>query len=318
MAEERVQRGREAATPQELGRGWKDVFKRVREESKKDHISLIAAAVAFYAFFAIFPGVAALVSLYGLIADPHDVERQMASLGTVLPSGAKDVIGGQLRRIADGPPSALGWGFALSMLLTLWSASKGVRGIVTALNIAYDEDEKRGWARRNALIVLLTVGGMVAALVALVLVAGVPAFIDRLGLGVAGSVIAQAARWVVLGAMVMGGLAVLYRVGPSRDKPQWTWVSPGSIVAAVLWLLASVAFSLYVGWFGSYEKTFGSLGAVAILLLWFYIGALVVLLGAELNAEAEHQTRRDTTRGPPEPMGERGAYVADTLGRSPA
>lgn len=312
-------RGRGAESPRGVPRrGWVDVAKRVRTEAKQDNITLVAAGVAFYGFFSLFPAIVAAIAVYGLVADPAQVESHVNAISGALPSAVLDIVRTQLSRVAASSSGALGWGLALSVGVALWSASKGMRGLVTALNIAYDEEERRGFFRRTGMILLLTIGTIVGAILALALVAFVPAFIGGLGLGTAGRVGAEVARWALLAALVVVGLSVLYRFGPSRDEPKWRWVSVGAVVAAVLWLLASVGFSLYVQFAGSYQATFGSLGAVAILLMWFFLSALVVVLGAEINAEAEHQTRADTTRGPPEPMGRRGAHVADTLGEAPA
>lgn len=291
-----------------------DVLWRVRKEMKNDHATLIAAGVAFYAFFALFPTLFAVVAIYGLVADPADVQAQVSALEGVLPSGAQQIVGSQLRRVAGSSGTALGWGLVIGLLVALWSASKGVRGIVDALNIAYDETEDRGFFKRTGLVLLLTVGGIVTAVVAIALVVALPAVLNSIGLGVAGQVLAEVARWVLLAALVITGLAVLYRVAPARRSARWRWVTPGSALAAGVWLVASVLFSIYVDQFASYQKTFGSLAAVAVMLLWFWISALAIILGGEVNAEAERQTQRDTTRGPTEPMGRRGARSADTLG----
>lgn len=307
---------REARSPQELGRGWRDVLWRVRQELRRDRIGFVAAGVAFYAFFALFPALAAVVSLYGLIWDPHQVQGQIEALRDVLPGDVHRLVATELHRITGGPPTALGGGFVVSLALTLWSASRGVSGLVTAMNIAYDEEEKRGFVKRTSLILGFTLGAILCAVIALFLVAGVPALIDGLDLGTVGAIGAQVARWIVLAVLVLAVLGVMYGILPSRGPSKWRWVTVGSLVGSLLWILASVGFSLYVSWFGSYDKTFGSLGAVAILLMWFYIGAYVVLLGAELNADAEHRTKKASVHEP-EPRGERGAYGADELG-SPA
>lgn len=308
-------RGREAAKPRELGkRGWKDVASRVRGEMKSDNVGLIAAGVAFYGFFALFPTLFALVALYGLVADPGQIEEQITAMGSAVPGNVQTLVGTQLQRLASTSSTALGWGLVISLLIAFWSSSKGVRGLMEALNIAYDEDERRGFVKRTAVTLLLTVGGIIVVILAIALVVAVPAVLGYVGLGAGGRIVAQIVRWVVLIGLILGGLAVVYRLAPCRSSPRWRWVTPGSIVAAALWLLASVGFSIYVHFFASYQKTFGSLAAVAVLLMWFYISAYVVIIGAEINAESEHQTRKDTTKGPPEPMGERGAHAADTLG----
>jgi membrane protein len=308
-------RGRGASRPRELGRrGWKDVAWRVRGEMKNDNAGLIAAGVAFYGFFALFPTLFAVVALYGLVANPADVGAQISSMGTALPANMQTLIEDQLSRLASGSRTALGWGLVVSLLIAFWSASKGVRGLMEALNVAYDETEHRGFVKRTAITLLLTIGGIVTAIVAIALVVAVPFVLNMVGLGAVARIGAQVVRWILLIGVVLFGLAVVYRIGPSRDSPKWRWVTPGSIVAAVLWIIASIGFSIYANFFSSYQKTFGSLAGVAVVLMWFYISALVVIVGAEINAESEHQTRRDTTRGRDEAMGKRGARMADTLG----
>ncbi len=310
-------RGRSASRPRELGRrGWKDVMLRTRSEMKKDNVGLIAAGVAFYGFFALFPTLFAVVAIYGLVANPAAIGAQVSSMGTAVPGNVQSIVETQLERLASTSSSALGWGLVISLLIAFWSASKGVRGMIEAMNIAYDEDEKRGFVKRTGVTLLLTIGGIVTAIVAIALVVAVPAVLGNIGLGSGARIGAQIVRWILLIGLVLLGLAIVYRLGPSRDAPKWRWVSPGSIVAAALWLLASVGFSIYVDFFGNYQKTFGSLTGVAVLLMWFYISALVVIVGAEINAESERQTRKDTTEGRAERMGERGAYAADTLGEA--
>jgi membrane protein len=310
--------GREAERPRELGaRGWRDTLVRVRREAKRDNLSIVGAGVAYFAFLAIFPALGALVSLYGLVADPAQVEQQVSSLRGVLPAAAVDLVGSQLHRLAGGSTGALSWGLALSVALALWSANKGVKALVQGLNIAYDEDEDRSWIKRVATTLGLTLGGIVAGALAIALVVALPAVLGFVGLGSSARLAVEIVRWIVIVALLIVALAVVYRFGPARDAPRWRWISPGAVVAAVLWLIGSVLFSIYVSRFGSYAETYGALGAVVILLIWFYLTAFVVLLGAELNAEAERQTRRDTTKGPSRPMGTRGAQAANTLGESP-
>lgn len=285
--------------------GWKSTIKRTRHEVKSDHLSIVAAGVAYFAFLAIFPGLAALVSIYGLVADPAAVEQQVASMRGVLPGQAADLIGNQLQRIAAGSSQTLGWSLVLSILLGLWSANKGMKGLVEGLNIAYGEQESRGWFKRTAIQLLLTLGAIVAAIVAIGLVVAMPAVLSFLGLGSGVRIAVEVVRWLLITALLIVGLAVLYRVAPSRRAPRWRWITPGAILATVLWLIGSVLFSIYVANFGSYAETYGALAAVVILLIWFYLTAFVILLGAELNAEAEAtQERRKgaaTTAGEPAP-----------------
>jgi membrane protein len=305
--------GAEAAKPSEIPkRGWLDIVRRAWKEAKTDNVSLVAAAVAYYAFLAIFPALIAAVLLYGLVASPADVQRQVEEIGAALPAEAETLLKDQMQAIASTSNSALGIGLLVAVLGALWSASGGVGGLITAVNIAYDETETRGFVKRRALSLVLTVGAIFFVLIAVTLVAVVPAVADTVGLGALGRIGAEAARWVLLVVAVMVALAILYRIAPDRDAPKFRWVSVGSVVATVLWIVASVALSLYVDNFGSYGKTYGTLAGVVVLLLWLYVSAFIVLLGAEINAEAEQQTAKDTTRGPEKPMGRRGAVKADS------
>jgi membrane protein len=305
--------GREAEKPSQIPkRGWVQIVRRAWKEAKADNVSLVAAGVAYYAFLALFPTLIAAVLLYGLVASPADVQRQVDELGAALPAEAETLLAEQMRTIAATSNGALGIGLVIAVLGALWSASGGVNGLITAVNIAYDETETRGFVRMRALSLLLTLGAVLFIVIAVVLVVVVPAVADAVGLGAFVRLGAEAIRWLLLIGAVLVALAVLYRVAPDRDAPKFRWVSVGSIVATVIWVVASLALSLYVDNFGSYAKTYGSLAGVVVLLLWLYVSAFIVLLGAEINAEAEQQTAKDTTRGEEKPMGERGAVKADS------
>lgn len=307
--------GRRAPTPWRLGfRGWWRTLRRVRDEMKKDNLSLVAAGAAFFGFLAIFPALAAVFAIYGVAMDPAQVEQQLAGLTNVLPSSAADLLEEQMQRLASADSGALGLGALIAILVALWSANKGTKGLVQAMNIAYDEAEKRGFFKLNAVTLGFTLGAVLLVGVVLALVAGVPAVLGRVGLGQAAQQVIDVARWPILAVLAVVALGLLYRWAPSRENAKWSWVSPGALLATILLLAASGLFSLYVSRFGNYAATYGSLAAVAILMLWLFIGAYSVLLGAEVNAEAERQTARDTTTGAPRPMGHRGAYAADNLG----
>jgi membrane protein len=310
--------GREAERPGQIPpRGWFAILRRAMAEVKEDNVSLLAAGVAFYAMLAIFPAIIALVTVYGMVADPAEVESQVGEFAKSLPSGADQLITEQLNNVVNAGEQALSVGLALSLLAVLWSVSSGVQGLVKSLNLVYDERETRGFLKLRGLSLLLTLGAIVVAVVALALIAVFPAMIDDLGLGQAGELAASIGRWVILALLVLVALAVLYRYAPDRANPRWRWVSWGAVVALVLWLLGSFGFSWYVDSFGKYNQTYGALAAVIILLLWLYLSAFAVLLGAEFDAEIERQTARDTTTGPERPMGQRDAEVADTVGESP-
>lgn len=297
--------------------GWRDILWRVWEEQGGDNVSIVAAGVAFFGFLAIFPGLAALVSIYGLVADPVQVEQQFQAMGGLLPPEAQGILLDQARSLATAPPQGLSVGFAVSLLLTLWSASKGMTALMTALNIVYDEEERRGMVAYYATALALTLGAILIVVAMLVLVVAVPAVMAALALSGPLAWLVSLARWPILAIGLMLWLAVLYRFGPSRNQPKWRWVSWGAAVAAVVWLLGSIAFSLYVANFGSYNETYGSVAAVVVALLWFNLGTWAILIGGELNAEMERQTARDTTIGLPRPLGRREAYVADTVGPVP-
>jgi membrane protein len=309
-------RGRTAQRPREIPLGgWKDVLVRTAGQIKSDDVSTQAAAVAFYAMLSSFPALIALVSIYGLIADPADVRSQLESLVQAMPADAGELIIKQLTTVARASTAGLQIGVIIGVAAAFWTASNGIRAMIKALNVAYDETETRTLIRLRVLAIVLTVLGVIAVVVMVGLIAGLPAVLDR----TAGDVLQRAGsilRWPLLALLILVGLAVLYRYGPDRRIAEWRWVSWGAIAAASVWLLASIGFSIYVNLLGSYNKTYGSLGAVIVLLLWLYLSAFAVLLGAELNAEMERQTMHDTTTGEDRPMGERDAYAADTLGAS--
>jgi membrane protein len=310
--------GREAERPSEIPpRGWFAVLKRVKAEVKEDNVTLLAAGVAFYAMLAIFPAIIAVVTLYGMVADPAQVASQVGELAKSLPAGADQLLTAQLKSVTQAGRQSLSIGLAVSLLAVLWSASGGVQGLVKGLNLVYDEQESRGFLKLRGLSLLLTLGAIVTVVVAIALIGVFPALIDDLGLGKTGELAASIARWVVLALLVLVAVAVVYRYAPDRANPRWRWVSWGAVVALVLWLLGSIGFSWYVDNFGKYNQTYGALAAVIILLLWLFLSAFAVLFGAELDAEIERQTARDTTTGPERPLGQRDAEVADTVGESP-
>jgi membrane protein len=309
--------GREAEHPGQIPpRGWFAVLKRVKAEVKDDNVSLLAAGVAFYAMLAIFPAIIAVVTVYGMVANPNQVQSQVSQFTKSLPSGAGDLLTSQLTNVVQAGRQALSIGLVLSLLALLWSVSSGVQGLIKSLNVIYDERETRGFVKLRGLSLLLTIGAIVVTVIALALITVFPGVIDNLGLGRAGQLAASVARWVVLAVLVLIALGVVYRLGPDRASPRWRWVSLGAVVALVLWLLGSVGFSWYVDNFSKYNQTYGALAAVIILLLWLFLSAFAVLLGAEFDAETERQTARDTTTGPERPLGRRDAEVADTLGES--
>jgi membrane protein len=311
-------RGREAESPRRIpSPGWREILWRVKQQLSEDRLSIIAAGVAFYFLLAVFPALTALVALYGLAFDPRQVSEQIAALRGMLPPQAADILLAQLHGLTQTDTAALSAGAIGGLLVAFWSASAGVRALMEALNVAYDEEEKRGFIKLYGTALLLTLAAIVGVMLAIGAVVALPVVIRFLGLtGLLQGVISYA-RWPILAVMMMLGLAIIYRYGPSRDQAGWSWVSLGAVAATVLWLGGSALFSLYVTSFANYNKTYGSMGAVVILLTWFLLSAYAVLLGAELNAEMERQTRRDSTGGQEQPLGERGAYAADTIGETP-
>jgi membrane protein len=306
-----------AAQPSDIpARGWLDVVKRTQKEIKTDNLTLIAAGVAFYSMLAIFPALIAVVTIYGLVANPADVARQVASFAKSLPPGAGDLLTNQLQKIVSTSKGSLSVALVISIAGALWSASAAVQAMMKGLNVIYDEEETRGFVKLRGLALLLTFGAIVVVLGALGLVAVLPGVLNKIGLGRAGELAISVGRWPALILLVAVGLAVLYRLGPDRATPRWRWASWGALAAVVLWVVISVGFSYYVSNFGKYNQTYGSLGAVIVLLLWLWLSALAALIGAELDAEIEREAVRQTT-GRDRPAGTRGTAVADAFEESP-
>jgi membrane protein len=312
------ERGRQAGRPQDIPKpGWRDILWRTKAELSQDHVSMVAASIAFYGLLAVFPAIAAMISIWGLLFDPQQIAQQIESVSGALPQDAAGIVNDQAHAVAGGAGTGVSLAAVVCILLALYSASKGMQAMIEGLNIVYGEDEKRGFIKLTLMTLILTIGLIAMMIVALGLIAVLPALLGNLGLGEVFQALLTYARWPLLLVVALIGLAILYRFAPSREAPQWQWVSPGAVIATVLWLIGSIVFSIYVRNFGSYNETYGSLGAVVILLMWFWLSAFIVLLGAELNCEIERQTERDTTAGRPKPRGERGAYAADTLGEKP-
>jgi membrane protein len=308
-------RGRTATHPLEVpARGWKDILLRVWKNIGKDRVVVVAAGVTFYSVLALFPAIAALVALYGLFADPTTITSHLDSSAGLVPGGAIEVIRDQITRVTSQGRTTLGLTFLAGLLASLWSANAGMKSLFDAFNLVYNEPEKRSFIWLNAVSLTFTVLAIIFALVAIGVMVVVPIVLNFIGLGGATEMVVKLARWPALLIVVSVALAVLYRYGPSREKPQWRWITWGSAVAAVSWLVVSILFSWYAENFGSYNKTYGSLGAIIAFMFWIWLSIIVVLIGAELNAETEHQTARDTTTGRPKPFGARGATMADTIG----
>jgi membrane protein len=312
-------RGRRAARPSQVpARGWKDVAVRVKAQMKSDDVPLLAAGVAFFALLALVPALAALVSLYGLVADPADIERNIEDVLAAAPQEVRDLVTSQLDSIVDSSPSGLKVGAIVGLVVALWSASSGVKHLIGAVNLAYDEEETRGFVKLRGLSLVMTVAGIAVMALAVAGLVVLPHALDDQGTVGLARALLLVVRWPVFAVLGLVGLALIYRYAPDRDAPQWRWVSPGAVFAVVVWVIASVLFSLYTANFGQYNETYGALGAVVVVMLWLFITAYVVITGAEINAELERQTAHDTTVGRRRRMGERNAYAADTLGEATA
>jgi membrane protein len=273
----------------------------------------MSAGVTFFVLLAIFPGLAGLISLYGLFADAGAVGQHLDSLAGILPEGGMQILREQLQQLTSQPPQRLGLATVASLAISLWSANGGIKAVFEGLNSVYEEKEKRGFIKLNAISLAFTLGALIFVIASLLTVTVLPQLLSFLGAPGLGLIV-DCARWPAL--LVAAGLAIsiTYRFGPSRDRPQWRWISPGSFFAVIVWIAASVLFSWYTSHFGNYNKTYGSLGAAVGFMTWIWISTMVILIGAKINAELEHQTSVDTTTGHPAPLGKRGARMADTVG----
>jgi membrane protein len=308
--------GNRATAPQQLpARGWWDVLKRTALGVSEDRVLTEAAGVTFYALLALFPALTALVSLYGLVADPNTISSELQQASGILPGGGMQIIEERTRSLAAQQSGALGFGAIAGILAALWSANAGTKALFDALNIVYDEKEKRGFVWRTVVTMSFTLAGIVFLMLALSSVVVLPVVLNVIGGGGALEWALRLGRWPLLFLIVTVALACIYRYGPSRERAQWRWVSWGGAFAAFSWLVFSIAFSWYASNFGSYDETYGPLGAVIGFMTWLWLSATVVLVGAELDAELERQTVADTTTGPERPMGQRGAAMADTVAK---
>ena len=307
--------GRRARSPFSIPwAGWKDILWRTYEEFNDDRLLAIAAGVVFFGLLAVFPAVTALVSSYGLFADPSTIGANLQTLAVMLPEGSFQIVQDQIARVIGQGGSALGWTFLFGLSLALWSANAGVKAVIDALNVVYDEREKRSFFGLNLLSLAFTIGGIAALLLMVSAVVAFPLALDHLGLPPDSRLIVSLARWPLMFTVLLAALGILYRFGPSRQPARSEWLSIGTLLAALLWIAGSSALSWYLSNFGNYNATYGSLGAAIGLMMWMWMSAIIVLFGAELNSEIEHQTAVDSTVGKPKPLGSRGATMADTLG----
>ena len=304
-------RGRHATVPWRIpSRGWKDILWRTYQKINDNRLLAVAAGVVFYVLLALFPAIAAFVSLFGLVADPSTIDSSLSAVSGILPGGAVDILHQEITRLTAARGTGLSFGFVFGLLIALWSAMSGMKAIIDALNVAYDEKEKRSFIRLNLAAFVFTLGAILSLILSIGAVVVAPIVLGHLGLATPIVIL----RWPILLALVIIALAVLYRYAPSRTEPRWEWLSVGSAFAGTAWLVASGLFSWYIANFGTYNVTYGSLGAAVGMMMWMWISMIVVLLGAELNAEIEHQTARDSTAFGDMPLGRRGAVKADTIG----
>ncbi|MEY8843268.1 YihY/virulence factor BrkB family protein [Cribrihabitans sp. XS_ASV171] len=310
--------GQNARRPTQIPRrGLWQVGGRIWTRVMQDNISLVAAGVGFYGLLAVFPAMAALVAIAGIVADPSQVVEQAETSLAMIPEAAQSILVGQLTDLASADNSSLGFAALLALAISLYSASRGTASMVSGLNIAYEEDEKRGFIKLQATIIALTLFSLVVMIATVFLTAAVPALLAIFGEGQAIETAARVLRWPLMLLLAVTLVATLYRFGPSRRKARWRWLAPGSILAVLLWGVVNFGFSWYVSSFASYNETFGALAGVVILLMWLYLSAFVILLGAVIDAETEAQTGRDSTVGETRPMGERGAVKADRCEADP-
>ncbi|HEX5935425.1 MAG TPA: YihY/virulence factor BrkB family protein [Pseudorhizobium sp.] len=310
-------RGRDARSPRQIpAKGLKDVFWRLYAAISEDRVMLVAAGVTYYLLLALFPAMAALVSVYGFVASPADIAARIAFLTTVMPADALNIFLDQLKSLASQDQSTLSIGLIAGLGIALWSANNGMKALFEAMNVAYQEEEKRSFLKLTAVSLLFTLAAIVLIVALIVAVGVVPAVLAFLRLEGWAEILISLVRWPLLLVIVMAAIATLYRFGPSREPAKARWLTWGTVFATVFWLVASIAVSYYLSNFADYNATYGTLGALIGFMVWTWVSVIIVIVGAELNAELEHQTAQDTTTGPDQPMGSRGAYMADTVGKA--
>jgi len=308
-------RGRGATSPSDIpARGWKDILLRVYDDIGEHRILALAAGITYYTILAIFPALAALVAIYGLFSNPASIAQHLDQLGGFLPGGAVEVAREQLTRVSSKGGQTLGWTFLVGLIISLWSANAAMKSLFDTLNIVHNEREKRSFLKLNVISLGFTLAGIAFILMALGAVVIVPVVLSYLGLSDRADLLVRVVRWPVMFVVLSLALACMYRFGPSRTAPRWQWITWGSVAATTLWIVASLLFSWYAEHFGTFNATYGSLGAAIGFMTWLWISAIVILVGAEIDAEMEHQTARDTTEGATKPMGERGVRMVDTIG----
>jgi membrane protein len=314
---EESEHGRYADKPQQIPkRGWWDILVRVNQQMSDDNLDIVAAGISFYIFLAVFPALGALVSIYGLLVTPATVQSQVAQMAGFLPPEASQLINQILSQVVSRSGQSLGLGLIVSIVLGLWSANNGTKALIKGLNISYDQRENRNFFVLTGTSLLFTLCAVLVVMISLAFVIGLPIALNAITLPQIFKTVVSLSRWPILALITLLGLAITYRYAPARENAKWRWVTWGAALATIIWLAGSFGFSFYVEHFGNYNATYGSVAAVVILLFWFLLSSYAILLGAEINAETERQTKKDTTTGESKPMGKRGASPADDLGQA--
>lgn len=315
IASAEANRGRSANRPGEISwRGWWDVLWRVKDQLDADNVSIVAGGLALFALLAVFPSLAAAVAIYGIVASPEAIATQMQTFNDLLPTATAEILQNQLQQLVSQRNETLSIGVIVGAVLAMWSARKGMVAMITALNVAYNEHDRRSFLKRLLLSSTFTICGVLGFVVMVLIGVAVPIVLAFIPLGTATEWVLQAVRWLLLWLIAVFALSTMYRFAPHRARPRWEWTNAGARIAASLWLLSSAGFAIYVRNFDSFGEAYGAIGGVVVMLMWFYVSAYVVILGAEINSELERQTVNDTTVGPGKPLGERGAFSADTVG----
>lgn len=309
-------RGRDAANPLEIpGKGWKDICWRVYKCVEEERLGLIAAGVTFYVILGLFPALTALVSVYGLVTDPRSIAEQVTALYGVLPDDVIALIRDQLNSLTNAPRGQLGLGFVISLAAAMWTVNTAMKSVFDGLNVTYREREKRSFVMLNMISFSFALGAVVMAMLYMVAIAIVPLVLSFIGIGALGDLLIRVMRWPILMLMSAFAIAILARYGPSRERARWAWITPGSVFVMLAWVIMSIGFSLYLSNFATYDKTYGTLGALIGVMMWIWLSTYILLVGSAINAEMEHQTAKDTTTKPDMPLGKRGAVMADTVGK---
>lgn len=308
----RHKRGKEAQRPKQIPwKGWKQIARRIFKGLKVNNVRVVSAGVAFFFFMSLFPIMAAITSVYGLVTDLAQIEKQIAMMTNILPGEAQQIVSDFLTNLTLKSNEKLSFSLIFSSLITLFLANRGTVALFEGINIVYNESNKRNLFQKLGITLLFTIGGIIAIITGLVLVAGIPAIVNRLPISDYLHNMIVWLRWPLIAAGIILFLGFTYKIAPQRKNPRFSWVSWGAVVSTLLWVGGSILFSLYINNFTNFDKTYGSFAAIIILMLWFFLTSFIIMLGAVINSEMEHQTRIDTTVGDQKPIGERGAFYAD-------